>query len=105
MYCAKKIGKNATAVRRSRDHSHIGQLTKGNFFPAELPPPGKHQNNMCPSGLEFHHPSYERLLKCTTGGCPVKTGRDWTKEEIHAAVMRVPHDSALADDTIAHFSA
>ena len=25
-------------------------------LPAELPPPGKYRNNMCPSGLEVHHP-------------------------------------------------
>ena len=25
---------------------------------AELPPPGKHRNNMCPSGLAIHHPDY-----------------------------------------------
>ena len=75
------------------------------FFPADLPPPGKHRNNMCPSGLEVHHPSYETLIQYATGGFPVKTGRYWAKEEIHAAVMRVPHESALTDDTIAHFSA
>ena len=79
---------------------------EGKFvFPAELPPPGKHRNNMCPSGLEVHHPSYETLIQYATGGFPVKTGRYWAKEEIHAAVMRVPHEPALTDDTIAHFSA
>ena len=90
---------------RQEDHNNIGQVTKGNFFPADMPPPGKHQNNMLLSGLEVHHPAYERLLKYATGGFPVKNGRDWTKEEIHAAVMRVPHESALSDDTIAHFAA
>ena len=60
---------------------------------------------MCPSGLAVHHPAYETLLKYATEGRPVKTGRNWTKEEIHAAVMRVPHESALADDDISHFSA
>ena len=75
-----------------------------NFFPAEMPPPGKHQNNMCLSGLAVHHPAYKMLLKYATGGCPVKTGLNWTKEEINAAVMRRPHESALADDAIAHFS-
>ena len=72
---------------------------------AELPQPGNHQNNMCPSGLAVHHPDYETLQKYATGGCPVKTGQNWTKEEIHAAVMRGPHDSDLAEETIAHFAA
>ena len=35
----------------------------------------------------------------------MKTGRNWTKEEIHAAVMRGPHESALSDEAIAHFAA
>ena len=45
------------------------------------------------------------LLQYTTGGCPVNAGRDWAKEEIHAEVMRVPHESNFSDDTIANFSA
>ena len=31
-------------------------------FTTELPPPGKHQNNMCPLGLAFHNPLYETLI-------------------------------------------
>ena len=60
---------------------------------------------MCLSGLAVHHPAYETFQKYTTGGCPVKTGRNWTKEDIHAAVMRGPHESALAEEEIAHFTA
>ena len=37
------------------------------------------------------------------GGCFVKTGRNWTKEEIHAAVIRGPHHSDLEEESIAHF--
>ena len=75
------------------------------WFLDELPPPGKHRNNMCPSGLAAHHPAYEILLKYATGGCPVKTGQKWTKEEIHAAVMRGPHESYLSEEAIARFAA
>ena len=33
---------------------------EGKFkLPDELPPPGKHRDYMCPSGLEVHHPAYE----------------------------------------------
>ena len=71
---------------------------EGKFrLPAEFPTPGNHRNNMCPSGLAVHHPDYETLQKYATGGCHVKTDRNWTKEEIHAAVMRGPHESALAE--------
>ena len=31
IYCVNKIDKNATTVRKSRDHNHIGQLMKENF--------------------------------------------------------------------------
>ena len=60
---------------------------------------------MCPSGLAVHHPSYEILKRYETGGCPVKTGRNWTKEEVHAEMMRGPHESALAEEAISYFSA
>ena len=60
---------------------------------------------MCPLGLVVHHPAYETLQKYATGGCPVKTGKNWAKEEIHAAVMRGPHESALAEEAISHFFA
>ena len=34
-------------------------------------------------------------------GCPVSVGRDWTLEELEAAVARGPHVSALEPDAIA----
>ena len=55
--------------------------------------------------MEVHHPDYETLKIYATGGFPVKTVRNWTKEEIHAAVMRGTHESALEEESIAHLSA
>ena len=60
---------------------------------------------MCPSRLAVHHPTYETLLEYATGGYPDNTVRNRTKEEIHAAVMRVPHEYALPDKAIVHFDA
>ena len=60
---------------------------------------------MCPLGLAVHHPAYETLKTYATEGCPVKNGRNWTKEEINAAVMRVPHESDLSEEAIDHFTA
>ena len=57
-----------------------------------------------PVRLAVHHPAYETLLGYATRGCPVNTGRNWTKEEIHAAIIRGPHESALIDKYIANFS-
>ena len=70
-----------------------------------MPPPDKHRNNMCLSDLAVHHPAYEILQKYATGGFPVNTGRNCTKEEIYAAVMRGTHESDLAEEAIAHFAA
>ena len=67
---------------------------------AELPPPGKNRNYMCPLGLAVHHPAYETLKRYATEGFPVKTGRNCTKEEIHAAVMRGTHESALSEEEL-----
>ena len=86
--------------------TNIWSTHEGKFkFPAELPPPGKHQNNMCLSGFAVHHPAYETLKRHATEWCPVKTGRNWTKEEINAAAMRGIHGSALSEEAIAHFTA
>ena len=54
---------------------------EGKFvLPNKLPPPGKHRNKMCPSGLAVHNPVYETLLEYATGGCLVKADRNWTKD-------------------------
>ena len=60
---------------------------------------------MCPSGLAVHHPTYETRLEYEMGGFPVKTGRNQTKEEIYAAVMKDTHKYALVDEAISHFAA
>ena len=59
---------------------------------------------MCPLGLAVHHPDYETLKRHATEGCPVKTDQNWSKEEIHAAVMRGPHESDLAEEAISHLA-
>ena len=60
---------------------------------------------MCPSSFSVHHPAYETLKRYATEVCPVKTGRNRNKEDINAAVMRGPHESALSEEAIAHFAA
>jgi hypothetical protein len=79
---------------------------RGDF---DLPPPGKsletHRGGMCPSGLAMHHPAAEILSEWATYGCPTRTGKRWTKEEMTEAVVRGPHCSALSEEAIAHFKA
>ena len=55
--------------------------------------------------MVLHHPAYAKLLEYSTKGCLVKTGRNWLKEEIRAAVMRGPHESALSKKDIANLVA
>ena len=101
----KENWQKTTVVRRSMDQSHIGQLTKELFCQMSYHHLESTKNNMCPSGLGVHHPIYEMLIEYATNGCPVKTSRNWTKEEIHEAVMRVPHEYVLSEEGIANFSA
>ena len=60
----------------------------------------KWRNMMCPKGLALHHPAAGKLLEYATGGCPTNTGKDWTVEQMRAAVERGPHVSALEPDAI-----
>ena len=74
---------------------------RGNFdIPTPKQAPKQWRGDMCPSGLALHHPAAASLLKYATSGCPVMPGRDWTVEEIEAAVMRGPHVSALEPEAI-----
>jgi hypothetical protein len=51
----------------------------------------------------MHHPAAEILSEWATYGCPTRTGKRWTKEEMTEAVVRGPHCSALSEEAIAHF--
>jgi hypothetical protein len=37
-------------------------------------------------------------------GCPTKTGRPWSKEEMWEAVARGPHQSSQSPEALAHFA-
>ena len=53
------------------------------------------QNSMCPSGLALEHPAAATLLQyATSGGCPTRMVRSWTKEMIEEEIERGPHVSA-----------
>ena len=59
-------------------------------FQAELPLPGKHQNNMLQSGLAVHHPAYETLKRYETEGCPVKLAEIGPKKRLMRQWWGVP---------------
>jgi len=62
--------------------THTGQ--------ASLPPrqehPLEYRNEMCPGGIATSHPAGELLSEWSQLGCPTKTGRPWSKEEMWEAV-------------------
>ena len=52
---------------------------------------------MCPTGLALHYPAAELLLQYATQGCPTNTGKQWTKEQMVAAIEGGPHAPALEE--------
>jgi hypothetical protein len=59
---------------------------------------------MAPQGLTLKHETAHLLRDWEQFGCPTAAGRDWTIQEIQAAIDRGPHKSALGPDTIKHFA-
>ena len=90
------------ATQESRTPTSYWKTHQGQFeVPAGMSGPTTHKNNMCPSGLALNHPAANLLLQYATKGCPAKTGRDWTKAEVEAAIERGPHSSALEEAPMA----
>ena len=63
------------------------------------------EREMAPQGLALKHEAAAILKDWEQFGCPTATGRDWTTEEIQAAIDRGPHKSALKPEAIKHFAA
>ena len=62
--------------------------------------PAERRGQMCPSGEALNHPAAPLLMEYATNGCPVQTNRQWTLEELEAAVERGPHSSALIPEAM-----
>ena len=74
---------------------------KGEYsIPTPKSGPAVYKGSMCPSGLALHHPAAEKLLQFATEGCPARTGKPWTKEQMEEAIARGPHVSALEKDAM-----
>ena len=87
----KRINKQLQQQQKSYWTSYKGEFD----LPDELEEADVWLNQMCPQRLALRHPAAAKLLQYATGGCPCKTGKDWSKEEIWEAVERGPHVSAL----------
>jgi len=46
---------------------------------------------MCPSGISLQHPMADLLLEYATNGCRVNCGKNWSVEQLEAAVEKDPH--------------
>ena len=59
---------------------------------------------MYPRGRAMHHPAGSLLKEWAAYGCPAVTGREWTREQLQAAIDRGPHKSALSVEALKHFA-
>ena len=64
----------------------------------------QYQNAMCPKGQALGHPAAQLLQEYAEMGCPVKTGKPWTREMMEEAVQRGPHQLALTPEALEHFA-
>ena len=55
---------------------------------------------MCPRMRTLDHSAAPMLKEYASQGCPVDGGRNWTAEELEAAVEKGPHSSSLEPDAI-----
>jgi len=62
--------------------------------------PVKIRGLMCPRLRALEHPAAPLLKEYASQGCPVDVGRNWTLEELEAAVEKGPHSSSLEPDAI-----
>jgi hypothetical protein len=92
----------AAQVPQNQWTSHTGQVA---YESTPLPRArGTYRNSMCPTGRALNHPAADTLREWATFGCPTRTGRNWTREEMWEAVERGPHRSATTPEALTHFA-
>jgi hypothetical protein len=92
----------AAQVPQSQWTKHTGQVA---YDSTPLPRArGTYRNSMCPTGRALNHPAADTLREWATFGCPTRTGRNWTREEMWEAVERGPHRSATTPEALTHFA-
>ncbi len=55
---------------------------------------------MCPQWCANSHPVVALLRKYAAEGCPVNVGKDWTLDQLEAAIECRPHISVLIPNLI-----
>ena len=92
----KRVTMQESAVEMSYWTKHKGTFN----IPTPKQAPQSYIGQMRPSGLALDHPAAQYLLQYSMKGCPVKTGKPWSLEEISAAIERGPHASALEPEAM-----
>lgn len=92
-------------VRKEKQRTqHLCSYWQAHQGLMELPPyqqrDSHHRNEMAPGNLALYHPAADLLLDYATKGCPTRTGKFWSTEEMEAAIARGPHPSALQPDAL-----
>ena len=92
----------ATQQQESQWTEHTGQMA---YESTPLPRTrGVYHNFMSPTGRALNHPAADILCDWATFGCPTRTGKNWTKEEMWEAVEWGPHRSATSPEALQHFA-
>ena len=98
----RKQRRRAVQVLQIQWTQHTGQVA---YDSTPLPRArGTYRNSMCPTGRALNHPAADTLREWATFGCPTRTGRNWTREEMWEAVERGPHRSATTPEALIHFA-
>ena len=102
----RQAGKERRAALARQQRSTQWTSHLGAFMPSitESSGPSEHRGGMCPRGLALKHPAAALLKEWSIYGCPAMTGRDWTRAEMTAAIMRGPHESAMSPEAMEHFA-
>ena len=70
----------------------------------QIQPPQVYRNSMCPTERALAYPAAGLLKEWAILGCPSRTGKPWTRDEIWEAVACGPHRSALSPEALVHFA-
>ena len=96
-YRIKNLSQKNTQKPTAAPKLHNKLTNKPKLFPTSIPLQddiGKF-GLMWPRGCVANaHPAAQMLKEFSEVGCPVDTGRNWTHEELQAAIKRGPHISA-----------
>ncbi len=113
-HCVTGANTNSLQIQNKRHRHKLQEIqpptswwtkhTGDAVLPPHRPRDTSYRNKMCPAGLATSHPAGKPLAEWSKLGCPTRTGKPWTKDEMWEAVEKGPHQSSLSPDALAHFA-